>query len=124
MSYYLHLPVDTATATGEANEPHEATAPVEATYTSEPSTQNFVDLIVQRAGTRNDAELCHKLGLNPSHISKIRHKRLAVSAETVLLLHEGLDIPLKEIREMAVKTGTRLSAAIGKKALKSRVDPK
>jgi transcriptional regulator with XRE-family HTH domain len=58
------------------------------------------DEIMRRNQLKNDAALCRFIGLKPSHVSKIRHGALPVSAETILLVHEKLGMPVAHIRAL------------------------
>lgn len=60
----------------------------------------LLDAVIARQALKNDAALCRMLALPPARISKIRHGKLAVNAEVLLLLHETFDIPLPELKRL------------------------
>jgi transcriptional regulator with XRE-family HTH domain len=66
------------------------------TYTPE----LFIDSLIRRLGLRSSSALARKVGLSPSVISKVRHRRLAVSGEILLKIHEETEIPIRELRHM------------------------
>jgi transcriptional regulator with XRE-family HTH domain len=66
------------------------------TYTPE----LFIDGLIHRLGLRSSSALARKVGLSPSVISKVRHRRLAVSGEILLKIHEETEIPIRELRHM------------------------
>ena len=66
------------------------------TYTPE----LFIDRLIRRLGLRSSSALARKVGLSPSVISKVRHRRLAVSGEILLKIHEETEIPIRELRHM------------------------
>ena len=70
-------------------------------YASETYTPElFIDRLIRRLGLRSSSALARKVGLSPSVISKVRHRRLAVSGEILLKIHEETEIPIRELRHM------------------------
>ena len=70
-------------------------------YASETYTPElFIDRLISRLGLRSSSALARKVGLSPSVISKVRHRRLAVSGEILLKIHEETEIPIRELRHM------------------------
>jgi hypothetical protein len=70
-------------------------------YTSDTYTPElFIDRLIRRLGLRSSSALARKVGISPSVISKVRHRRLAVSGEILLKIHEETDIPIRELRHM------------------------
>lgn len=70
-------------------------------YASEAYTPElFIDRLIRRLGLRSSSALARRVGLSPSVISKVRHRRLAVSGEILLKIHEETEIPIKELRHM------------------------
>ena len=59
-----------------------------------------LDFIIESRKLKNDADLCRLLSLAPPVISKIRHKRVAVSDTVILRIHEKLGMPVAEIRAL------------------------
>lgn len=62
--------------------------------------EKLIDSLIVRLGVRSSSGLARVVGLSPSVISKVRHKRLAVSGEILLKLHDATDIPIRELRRM------------------------
>lgn len=60
----------------------------------------FIERLIHRLDLRSSSALARKVGISPSVISKVRHRRLAVSGEILLKIHEETDIPIKELRCM------------------------
>lgn len=60
----------------------------------------LLDAVMRKYRLRNDAALCRFLKLSAPQISKIRHRRLAVSSAMLLLLHEKTDISIQELRAL------------------------
>ena len=70
-------------------------------YASETYTPEvFIDRLIRRLGLRSSSALAREVGLSPSVISKVRHRRLAVSGEILLKIHEETGIPIRELRHM------------------------
>lgn len=51
-----------------------------------------------RLGVRSYSALGRAIGLSPSVVSKVRNRRLAISSEILLKIHDATDIPLRELR--------------------------
>ena len=49
-------------------------------------------------GVKSYSELGVAVGLSPSVISKVRHRKVAISSEILLKIHEATDIPVRELR--------------------------
>ena len=64
----------------------------------------LLDAIIARLALKNDAALGRLLALAPARISKIRHGQLTVSADVLLRLHETLDIPVRELKQLLDET--------------------
>jgi DNA-binding transcriptional regulator YdaS (Cro superfamily) len=62
--------------------------------------EKLLDGLIVRLGVGSSSALARLVGLSPSVISKVRHKRLAVSGEILLAIHEATDIPIRELRRM------------------------
>lgn len=62
--------------------------------------EKLLDGLIARLGVPSSSALARSVGLSPSVISKVRHKRLAVSGEILLAIHEATDIPIRELRRM------------------------
>ena len=79
-------------------------------YASEIYTPElFIDRLIRRLGLRSSSALARKVGLSPSVISKVRHRRLAVSGEILLKIHEATEIPIRELRRMMGDTRPNFS---------------
>ncbi len=62
--------------------------------------ESFVDGLIRRLGVRSYAALARVVGLSPSVISKVRHRRLVISSKILVQVHEATDIPIRELRRM------------------------
>jgi plasmid maintenance system antidote protein VapI len=59
---------------------------------------HLLNALIRKLELRNDASLCNALGVAPSIISKIRHRRLPVSAGMLIRMHEVSDFTIQELR--------------------------
>ncbi len=62
--------------------------------------EHFIDGLIRRLGVRSYAALGRVIGLSPSVISKVRHRRLIISSKILIKVHEATDIPIRELRRM------------------------
>lgn len=60
----------------------------------------FIEGLMRRLGARTRSALARAVGVSPSIVSKIWHRRLAVSGEILLQVHEATGIPIRELRRM------------------------
>lgn len=60
----------------------------------------FVEDLMRRLGTKTRSSLARAVGVSPSVVSKIWHRRLAISSEILLQVHEATGIPIRELRRM------------------------
>lgn len=58
------------------------------------------DHLLSKFDLKNDAALARRLSFAPPVISKVRHGTLEVSPNTILVIHETLGVPVKEIRQV------------------------
>ena len=58
----------------------------------------LLDLVAEKIGARNDAQLARGLEVAPPVISKIRHNRLPVGAALIIKIHERTGMPVAEIK--------------------------
>lgn len=60
---------------------------------------NFLlDTISKSLAVKNDAALARRLRVNPSHISKVRHLTLPVTADLLISLHEESGMQIRDLR--------------------------
>lgn len=64
----------------------------------------LVDYLLEKLSLKNDRQLAEYFDVLPPVISKIRNRRMSVSANMILLIHEKLDIPVAEIRRLIDQT--------------------
>lgn len=64
----------------------------------------LVDYLLKKLSLKNDRQLAEYFDVLPPVISKIRNRRMSVSANMILLIHEKLDIPVAEIRRLIDQT--------------------
>jgi len=60
----------------------------------------LLNTIIRRFGLRNDSDLARFLEAQPSHISKLRNRRLRVSPELMIRIHELTGIGIREMRSL------------------------
>jgi transcriptional regulator with XRE-family HTH domain len=60
----------------------------------------LLDACMKITGVKTDKALADRLGSAGTVISRIRHKKLKVSPNLMLAIHEELGIPISEIREL------------------------
>src|SRR3954462_14277454 len=56
--------------------------------------------LIGRLKLKNDAALSRALEVSPPVISKIRHRRLPVTASVLIRMHEVSQLSIKELREL------------------------
>lgn len=64
----------------------------------------LVDYLLKKLSLKNDRQLAEYFDVLPPVISKIRNRRMSVSANMILLIHEKLDMPVPEIRRLIDQT--------------------
>lgn len=63
-----------------------------------PDAGRLLDNLLERYHLKNDAELCRRMNVLPSRISKMRSGRHPITAELLLRVHETFDLPFAELR--------------------------
>jgi hypothetical protein len=58
----------------------------------------LLDALIDHLKLKNDAALSRALEVAPPVISKIRHRRLPVSAATLIRMHEVSDLSIRDLR--------------------------
>lgn len=58
------------------------------------------DVLIQRFGLKNDAEIARLVGFQNSYLWKIRNRIVAGSPAVALAIHETFDMPIAEIRSL------------------------
>jgi len=58
------------------------------------------DYLIESHKLKNDAALAHFLGVKPPQISKIRHGKLPVTSDMILIVHDKTGYPIKKIRDL------------------------
>jgi hypothetical protein len=61
---------------------------------------HYLDLIVERLGLRNDAQLVRKMGIGRLVINRIRHRKTPVSPDFMVLIHDLTDLSIGDQRYM------------------------
>lgn len=61
----------------------------------------LLDSLIGRFMLRNDLALARKLHLPHPCVSRVRHRKLALSAAIFLRIHEVTGIPIAELRDLA-----------------------
>jgi hypothetical protein len=60
----------------------------------------LLDTLIYRLNLKNDASLSRALEVAPPMISKIRHRRFAVSASLLIRMHEVSQLSIKDLRAL------------------------
>lgn len=66
------------------------------TYTPE----RFLDRVLRHLHLKNDAALARSLEVTPAIVSRVRNRKLPVSANLLLSIHEHTNIAIAELRRM------------------------
>jgi len=61
----------------------------------------LLDHLLRRQGLQKDSALALELGMDPAHVSSIRHGRRPAGDTLILRVHERLGMPVSEIRKIA-----------------------
>jgi hypothetical protein len=61
---------------------------------------NLLGSLIGRLKLKNDAALSRALEVSPPVISKIRHRRLPVTASLLIRMHEVSALSIKELRDL------------------------
>ena len=64
------------------------------------SPDNFLNRLLGKLQLKNDAALARTLEVTPAVVSRIRNKRVPVSANLLLMIHDVTDIAIPELRRM------------------------
>ena len=59
---------------------------------------HLLDILLGKMQLKNDAALSRMLEVAPPVISKIRHRRLPVSASVLIRMHEATDMSINDLR--------------------------
>ncbi|NDP60049.1 MAG: hypothetical protein GZ090_11905 [Oxalobacteraceae bacterium] len=62
----------------------------------------LLDTMIKAMALKNDAALSRRLGVAPPVISKVRHRRIPVSADLLIRLHEHSEMPIKQLKSLMV----------------------
>ena len=60
--------------------------------------ENLLNMLQQLLGMRNDAQLADRLGVEPSQICKIRHRKGVVSGAFLINAHEETNLSIAVLR--------------------------
>jgi transcriptional regulator with XRE-family HTH domain len=60
----------------------------------------LLDHLRQMAGCKSDAQLGKLLGISNPTLSKIRHSKKTLSPTVILTIHEKMNVPVAQIREL------------------------
>jgi hypothetical protein len=58
----------------------------------------LLDALLENFRLKNDAALCRMLEVAPAVVSKVRHRRLPVSAALLIRMHEVTSLEITELR--------------------------
>lgn len=77
------------------------------------------DELQRRYNLTTDAALADALGISPAVMSKMRNGVLPVSANAVIVIHEALGLPIKEIKQLVAR---QLEAQAARARIKAQRD--
>jgi hypothetical protein len=60
----------------------------------------LLDTLLKSTGAKNDFQLSRALEMPPSSISKIRNRRMTVSGQTLIAMHEASGLSIRELRAL------------------------
>lgn len=60
----------------------------------------LIDKLSGDLNCKNDAALAKRLQIPGSVISRLRHKKIAISAQILLRIHENTDLSIRELRKI------------------------
>lgn len=60
----------------------------------------LIDGLADMMRVENDFQLSRRLSLPPSCISKIRNRRVTVTAQTLIAMHEASGLSIRELRDL------------------------
>ncbi len=60
--------------------------------------EKLIDRLCKAVGARSYSALGRVIDVSPSVLSKVRHRRLGVSSEILLKIHDATGIPIRELR--------------------------
>jgi plasmid maintenance system antidote protein VapI len=77
---------------------------------------HLFDTLIEKMHLKNDAALSRALEVAPPVISKVRHRRLAISASLLIRMHEATGLSINDLRDLMGdrRTRHRMSDAQGK----------
>ncbi len=61
---------------------------------------SFLDRLQSRLQVRNDAALARSFDVTPALVSRVRNRRMPISASLLLSIHEKTQIAIAELRQM------------------------
>lgn len=82
------------------NEPAMDNRPANLLNLHSYTPDGFLDHLLQRLGLKNDAALARLLAVTPAIVSRIRNRKLPVSCNMLLAIHEATNIAIRELRRM------------------------
>ena len=60
----------------------------------------LIDFLLKSRDIKNDSQLCRIIDFAPPHLSRIRAGKMNSSSNFILAIHENLNIPVSQIREL------------------------
>ena len=75
---------------------------IQAKLLSDPNynPNRLLDATLSKLQLKNDAALSRSLGIAPSVLSKVRHRRSPVAAGLMIQIHEATRLSIEEIRNL------------------------
>lgn len=67
------------------------------------TSSKLFDQIIADQGLKNDAALARFLDIKPPQVSKIRHGKLQVTADIILIIYDRCDYSIEKIRVLLAR---------------------
>jgi len=62
--------------------------------------ETLLDTLMRILGARNDRQLAHRLGVQPSQVCKVRKRRVSVAPSLLISMHEETGLSLRQLRAL------------------------
>jgi hypothetical protein len=60
----------------------------------------LLDTLMRMLGARNDRQLAHLLGVQPSQVCKVRKRRVSVAPSLLISMHEETGLSIRQLRAL------------------------
>jgi len=94
----IHAMQPHTTQSPNAQSPTAQSSPIQPSSAQRYDPDHLLATLIERLNLKNDAALSRALEVSPPVISKIRHRRLPVTASLLIRMHEVSALSIKELR--------------------------